>query len=49
MVFLEILQNPKENTLAQVFSCAFCEIPKNTLFHRIPLVAASELIVINWS
>ena len=29
-------------TLAQVFSCEFCEISKNTFFHRAPLVAASE-------
>ena len=27
--------------IAQVFSCKFCEISKNT-FHRTPLVAASE-------
>ena len=27
-------------TLAQVFSCGFCEIFKNTFFHRIPPVAA---------
>ena len=27
--------------LAQVFSCEFCEISKNTLLHRTPLVAAS--------
>ena len=27
---------------AQVFSCEFCEIVKNTLFHRTPPVAASE-------
>ena len=29
-------------TLAQVFSCEFCEIIKNTFFYRITLVAASE-------
>ena len=29
------------NTLAQVFSCEFCEISKNTFFYRIPPVAAS--------
>ena len=28
-------------TLAQVFYCEFCEISKNTLFHRTPPVAAS--------
>ena len=32
----------KKETLAQVFSCEFSEIPKNTFFHRTPLVAASE-------
>ena len=53
-VFLEISQNSQENTcardsflinlsLAQVFSCEFCEISKNTFFHRTPLMAASEV------
>ena len=49
-VFLEISQNSQENTcvffnketLAQVFSCEFCEISKNTFSYRTPLVAASE-------
>ena len=40
-VFLEISQNSQENTCAQVFSCEFCEISKNTFFHGTPLVAAS--------
>ena len=31
----------KKETLAQVFSCKFCEISKNTLPYRTPLVAAS--------
>ena len=31
----------KEETLAKVFSCEFCEIFKNTFFHRTPLVVAS--------
>ena len=31
----------KKETLAQVFSCEFCEISKNTFFQRTPLVAAS--------
>ena len=31
----------KKETLAQVFSCEFCEVYKNTFFHRTPLVAAS--------
>ena len=30
----------KKETLAQVFSCKFCEISKNAFFHRTPLVAA---------
>ena len=29
-------------TLAQVFSCKFCKISKNTFSYRIPPVAASE-------
>ena len=33
----------KKKTQAQVFSCEFCEISKNTIFHRTPLVAASAL------
>ena len=32
----------KSLSLAQVFSCEFCEISKNTFFHRTPPVAASE-------
>ena len=32
----------KKETLAQVFSCEFCEISKDTFFHRTALVAASE-------
>ena len=31
-----------KETLAQVFSCKFCEISKNTFIHRTPLVAGSE-------
>ena len=30
----------KKETLAQVFSCEFCKISKNTFFYRTPLVAA---------
>ena len=33
----------KKETQAQVFSCEFCEISKNTFFYRTPLVAASVL------
>ena len=32
----------KNETLAQVFSCEFCEILKNFYFYKTPLVAASE-------
>ena len=38
----------KKETLAQVFSCEFCEISKNTLFHRTPLVAASTHWMIDY-
>ena len=31
----------KKEVLAHVFSCKFCEILRNTLFYRTPLVAAS--------
>ena len=51
-MFLNISQNSQENTftcnfikketLAQMFSCEFCEIFKNTYFCRTPLVAASR-------
>ena len=51
-VFLEISQNLQENTcsrvfieketLAQVFSCEFCEVSKNTYFHRTPLLVACD-------
>ena len=33
----------KKETLAQVFSCVFFEIPKKTFFYRTPPVAASGL------
>ena len=29
-------------TLPQLFSCEFCQIFKNTIFYRTPLVVASE-------
>ena len=31
----------KKDCLAQVFSCEFCEISKNTFFYRTPPVAVS--------
>ena len=30
---------------AQVFSCEFCEIYKNTFYYRTPLVAASGVVI----
>ena len=33
----------KKETLAQVFSCQFCEISKNSFFYRTPLMAASGI------
>ena len=35
----------KKEALAQVFSSEFCEISKNTFFHRTPLVAASDYFI----
>ena len=35
----------KKESLAQVISCEFCEICKNTFFYRTPQVAASKIIV----
>ena len=34
----------KKETLAQVFSCNFYEISKDTFFYRTPLVAASVFV-----
>ena len=50
-VFLEILRSSqaqacnfiKKESLAQMFSCEFCEISKNTFFYRTPPVAASKI------
>ena len=49
-VFLENWQNSQKNTcarvsLAQMFSCEFCEISKNIFSYRTPLVAASEFMI----
>ena len=33
----------KKETLAQLFSCEFCKISKNTFSYRTPLVVASDL------
>ena len=35
----------KKETLAQVFSCEFCEISKNIFSHRTPLAAASASLL----
>ena len=40
LVFNKVADLKKES-LAQVFSCEFFKISKNTFFHRTPLVAAS--------
>ena len=48
-MFLEMSKNSQENTcdrvsvltLAQMFSCEFCKISKNTFSYRTPKVAAS--------
>ena len=37
----------KKGTLAEVFSCEFCEIFKNTFSYRTPPVAASQIIALN--
>ena len=36
----------KKESLAQMFSCEFCEISKNTFFYRTFQMAASKIIVI---
>ena len=38
---MEVSFSTKKDTLAQVFSCEFCEISKNNFFYRTTLVAAS--------
>ena len=40
---LEACNFTKKETLAQVLSCEFCEISKNTFFYRTPLVADSKI------
>ena len=35
----------KKESLAQVFSCEFCEVSKNTFFYGTPQVAASKMIM----
>ena len=35
----------KKETLAQVSSCEFCEIYKNTFYYRTPLMAASGVLI----
>ena len=39
----------KKETLAQMFSCEFYEISKNTIWHKTPLVAASVSSSFDWS
>ena len=35
----------KKEALAQVLSCEFCEIYKNTFYYRTPLVTASGVLI----
>ena len=35
----------KKETLAQVFSCEFCQISENTFLHRTPLLAAFRIFL----
>ena len=42
-LFFNKVAGRKKEALARVFSCEFCEISKNTVFYRTPLVAASAL------
>ena len=37
------LQIYSKETPAQIFSCKYCEVLKNTIFHRTPAMAASEI------
>ena len=39
-LYQSLFFNKVEETLAQVFSCEFCESSKNTFFYRTPPVAA---------
>ena len=39
----------KKESLAQVFSCEFFSISKNTFSHKTPLVAASDFFMRYWS
>ena len=36
-------------TVAQVFSCEFCEISNNTSFQKTPLLAASDMTILEMS
>ena len=38
----------KKETLAQVFSCEFCEISKKTFFYRTPLLLWLLLLLERW-
>ena len=35
----------KKETVAQVFSCEFCEIYKNIFYYRTPLLAAPGVVI----
>ena len=43
---LQALDLNKKEALAQVFSCEFCKMSKNTFFYRTPLVAALNQITL---
>ena len=42
---LKLAASLKKETLTQLFSCEFCETPKNTFLHRTPLVLTSYVLV----
>ena len=41
-IFIKLQAFIKIEALAQVFSCEFCEISKNTFSYRMPAIAASK-------
>ena len=45
-LFFNKVAGVREETLAQVFSCEFCEISKNSYSYRTPPVAASVVLCI---
>ena len=43
LIKLEVCNFIKKETVAQVFSCEFCEVSKKTFFYRTPPVDASVI------